>query len=73
MIIHVHSVQSHLQGVIVEAGKIFSIDVNAAEKIASSGKKNSLTGVNIGDFGSGNDDSFIDLINELNKVRDRPD
>ena len=51
------------------SGKIFSI-VNAANKIASSGKKEIvLTGVNIGDFGKGNDESFIDLINELDKVK----
>ena len=32
-------------------------------------KKIVLTGVNIGDFGKGNDESFIDLINELDKVK----
>ena len=44
--------------------------IKAAEKIAKSDKKEIvLTGVNIGDFGKGSDDSFIDLINELDKVK----
>ena len=52
------------------SGKISSI-IKAAREIASSGKKEIvLTGVNIGDFGKGIDESFIDLINELDKVRD---
>jgi len=44
--------------------------IKAAEEIANSDKKEIvLTGVNIGDFGKGGDDSFIDLITELDKVK----
>ena len=45
--------------------------VKAAKEIVNTGKKEIvLTGVNIGDFGKGVDESFIDLINELDKVKD---
>ena len=45
------------------------LTIKAAEKIAKSDKKEIvLTGVNIGDFGKGSDDSFINLITELDKV-----
>ena len=51
------------------SGGISSI-MKAAKEIASAGKKEIvLTGVNIGDFGKGVDESFIDLINELDKVK----
>ena len=50
--------------------------IKAARDIAKSGNKEIvLTGVNIGDFGKGNDESFIDLIkgldsiNEINRIR----
>ncbi|MAI86322.1 MAG: tRNA (N(6)-L-threonylcarbamoyladenosine(37)-C(2))-methylthiotransferase MtaB [Candidatus Marinimicrobia bacterium] len=50
--------------------------IKAAREIAKSGNKEIvLTGVNIGDFGKGNDESFIDLIkalesiNEINRIR----
>ena len=44
--------------------------IKAAKDIVNSGKKEIvLTGVNIGDFGKGNGESFIDLINELDKVK----
>ena len=46
------------------------LTIKAAEKIAKSDKKEIvLTGVNIGDFGKGSDDSFIDLINELDRLK----
>ena len=50
--------------------------IKAAREIAKFGNKEIvLTGVNIGDFGKGNDESFIDLIkalesiNEINRIR----
>ncbi|MCF6183778.1 MAG: tRNA (N(6)-L-threonylcarbamoyladenosine(37)-C(2))-methylthiotransferase MtaB [Bacteroidales bacterium] len=44
--------------------------VKQAEKIAELGfKEIILTGVNIGDFGSGNNETFFDLIKELDKVK----
>ena len=44
--------------------------IKAAKDIAESGNKEIvLTGVNIGDFGKGSDDSFINLINELDRVK----
>ncbi len=44
--------------------------VKQAEKIAELGfKEIILTGVNIGDFGSGNNETFFDLIKALNKVK----
>ena len=45
--------------------------IKAAEEIAKSGSKEIvLTGVNIGDFGKGNDESFIDLIKELDSINE---
>ena len=45
--------------------------IKAAKDIAESGNKEIvLTGVNIGDFGKGNDESFIDLIKELDSIND---
>lgn len=43
--------------------------VNSANEIASKGiKEIVLTGVNIGDFGQPNDESFLELITELDKI-----
>ena len=43
--------------------------IKAAREIAKFGNKEIvLTGVNIGDFGKGNDESFIDLIKELDSI-----
>lgn len=51
------------------SGTIDSI-VEQAERAASEGGKEIvITGVNIGDFGKGRDDSFFDLIHELDKVK----
>ena len=45
--------------------------IKAAKDIAKSGNKEIvLTGVNIGDFGKGNDETFIDLINELDSINE---
>ena len=45
--------------------------IKAAKDIAESGNKEIvLTGVNIGDFGKGNDESFIDLIKELDSLNE---
>ena len=45
--------------------------IKAAKDIAESGNKEIvLTGVNIGDFGKGNDESFIDLIKELDSINE---
>jgi threonylcarbamoyladenosine tRNA methylthiotransferase MtaB len=45
--------------------------IKAAKDIAESGNKEIvLTGVNIGDFGKGNDESFIDLIKELDNINE---
>ena len=45
--------------------------IRAAKDIAKSGNKEIvLTGVNIGDFGKGNDESFIDLIKELDSINE---
>ena len=48
-----------------------SSTIKAAKEIVKSGSKEIvLTGVNIGDFGKKNDESFIDLINELDSVNE---
>jgi len=48
-----------------------SSTIKAAKDIVKSGSKEIvLTGVNIGDFGKKNDESFIDLINELDSVNE---
>ena len=45
--------------------------IKAAKEIAKFGNKEIvLTGVNIGDFGRGNDESFIDLIKELDNINE---
>ena len=45
--------------------------IKAAREIAKFGNKEIvLTGVNIGDFGKGNDESFIDLIKELDNINE---
>ena len=45
--------------------------IKAAREIAKFGNKEIvLTGVNIGDFGKGSDESFIDLISELDSVNE---
>ena len=45
--------------------------IKAAREIAKFGNKEIvLTGVNIGDFGKGNDESFIDLIKELDSINE---
>ena len=45
--------------------------IKAAKEIVKSGNKEIvLTGVNIGDFGKGNDESFIDLIKELDSINE---
>ena len=48
-----------------------SSTIKAAKDIVKSGSKEIvLTGVNIGDFGKKNDESFMDLINELDSVNE---
>ena len=48
-----------------------SSTIKAAKEIVKTGSKEIvLTGVNIGDFGKKNDESFIDLINELDSVNE---
>ena len=48
-----------------------SSTIKAAKEIVKSGSKEIvLTGVNIGDFGKKNDESFIDLISELDSVNE---
>ena len=51
------------------SGQILKLVENAKYLVSNGIKEIVLTGVNIGDFGKGNDDSFIDLITELNKVK----
>ncbi|MDE6489588.1 MAG: tRNA (N(6)-L-threonylcarbamoyladenosine(37)-C(2))-methylthiotransferase MtaB [Muribaculaceae bacterium] len=50
------------------SGSIDSLVAQAREVAAEGGKEIVITGVNIGDFGHGRDDSFIDLIRQLDKV-----
>ena len=48
-----------------------SSTIKAAKEIVKSGNKEIvLTGVNIGDFGKKNNESFLDLINELDRVNE---
>lgn len=49
-------------------GKISDLVEQAVEVAKEGGKEIVLTGVNIGDFGKTTDESFIDLIRELDKV-----
>lgn len=50
------------------SGTIAEMVAQAEEAAANGGKEIVITGVNIGDFGKGRDDNFLDLIKELDKV-----
>lgn len=50
------------------SGSIDSLVAQAREVASEGGREIVITGVNIGDFGHGRDDSFIDLIRELDRV-----
>lgn len=50
------------------SGSIGEIVAQAHNAAANGGKEIVITGVNIGDFGKGRDDNFLDLIKELDKV-----
>lgn len=50
------------------SGSIGEIVAQAREAAADGGKEIVITGVNIGDFGKGRDDSFIDLVRQLDEV-----
>lgn len=50
------------------SGSIEDITRQAMEVAAEGGREIVLTGVNIGDFGKGRDDSFLDLIKRLDEV-----
>lgn len=50
------------------SGSIEQIVEQARKAAAEGGREIVITGVNIGDFGHGRDDSFIDLCRELDKV-----
>lgn len=50
------------------SGTIEQIVGQAREVAAEGGKEIVITGVNIGEFGKGRDDNFLDLIRELDKV-----
>lgn len=50
------------------SGTIDQLVAQAADAAAQGGKEIVLTGVNIGDFGKGRDDKFIDLIRALDQV-----
>ncbi|MDE6239983.1 MAG: MiaB/RimO family radical SAM methylthiotransferase, partial [Muribaculaceae bacterium] len=50
------------------SGTIDGIVAQAREVAAQGGKEIVITGVNIGEFGKGRDDNFLDLIKELDKV-----
>lgn len=50
------------------SGTIDDIVGQAREVAAEGGREIVITGVNIGDFGKGRDDSFLDLIGELDRV-----
>ncbi len=50
------------------SGHIDDLVAQAREVAAEGGKEIVLTGVNIGDFGKGRDDSFFDLIKALDEV-----
>lgn len=50
------------------SGTIDSLVAQAAKVAAEGGREIVLTGVNIGDFGKGREDSLIDLIRELDRV-----
>ena len=50
------------------SGSIEQIVAQARQVAEEGGKEIVITGVNIGDFGKGRDDTFFDLIKELDKV-----
>ncbi len=50
------------------SGNIGDLVAQAREAAANGGKEIVITGVNIGDFGKGRDDTFLDLIKELDRV-----
>lgn len=50
------------------SGSIGDLVVQAREAAANGGKEIVITGVNIGDFGKGRDDTFLDLIKALDMV-----
>lgn len=50
------------------SGSIDEIVAQAEEVAAEGGKEIVITGVNIGDFGKGRDDSFLDLCRKLDEV-----
>lgn len=50
------------------SGSIGELVAQARQVAAEGGKEIVITGVNIGDFGKGREDSFIDLCRELDKV-----
>ena len=50
------------------SGSIESMVAQAEEAARNGGREIVITGVNIGDFGKGRDDNFLDLIRELDKV-----
>lgn len=50
------------------SGTIDSLVAQAAGAAAAGGREIVITGVNIGDFGKGRDDTFLDLIRELDRV-----
>lgn len=50
------------------SGTIDEIVAQAQQVVADGGKEIVITGVNIGDFGKGRDDSFFDLIKALDDV-----
>lgn len=50
------------------SGTIDGIVAQAREVAEQGGKEIVITGVNIGEFGKGRDDNFLDLIKELDKV-----
>lgn len=52
------------------SGTIEQLVTQAEEAAAAGGREIVITGVNIGDFGKGREDNFLDLIRELDKVED---
>ncbi|MCC8175742.1 MAG: tRNA (N(6)-L-threonylcarbamoyladenosine(37)-C(2))-methylthiotransferase MtaB [Bacteroidales bacterium] len=50
------------------SGTIDQLVAQAADAAAQGGKEIVITGVNIGDFGKGRDDKFVDLIRALDQV-----
>lgn len=50
------------------SGSIGDLVAQAREAAANGGKEIVITGVNIGDFGKGRDDTFLDLIKALDRV-----